>query len=233
MLTYIIITFLQSTYHSPFLPPPLFFCFFNINVFCTCILAPLGSCQEPSGEGLYFSSRCLLVGLCSCADAVLKSRIPCPPRLLRCTKAVVEDNCQICKECINWCGWYTHCSHQSTCVCCNFFSVPCVMGSSRVDLFCFHVRGCSLKWVRSPLASDSALLSFSSWYSFTYFAGNHQGPVERTHAYPLPHVISSIGLVHCDSPNSLYHTFGWTTNGGTIPNWRSAAIVNNWSSERF
>ena len=145
MLTYIIITFLWSTYHSPFLHPPPFFFFIYITVFCTCILAPLGSCREASGEGSYFSSQCLLVDLCSCADAVLKSCIPCSPRLLCYTKAVVEDNCQICKECIDWCGWCTHCSHQSTLVCCSFFSVPCVIGSSRVDLFCFHVRGCSLR----------------------------------------------------------------------------------------
>jgi len=140
MLTYIIITFLRSAYHFPF-----FLIYVYTNILCTCLLAPLGSCREPSDEGSYFSSRCLLVDLCSCANSVVKSRIPCPPRSLRCTKAIVEDNCQICKQCINRSGWCTHCSHQSTCVCCNFFSFPCVIGLSKVDLFCFHVKGCSLR----------------------------------------------------------------------------------------
>jgi len=78
--TYIFITFLKNAYHiHGFSENSLAY----VNVFHTCLLVPPGGLRGSLYEGLHSSSQCLLVDLCFCTNSVLRSRIPCPTRLLR------------------------------------------------------------------------------------------------------------------------------------------------------
>ena len=78
MLTYVFAIFLRNAYHTHGFSENSFA---YVNVLLLCLLVPLGGRRGPADEGLYSSSRCLLVDLCFCANSVPRSRIPCSSRL--------------------------------------------------------------------------------------------------------------------------------------------------------